>query len=76
MTAAQTGSGLRSRKVDPKRAMQVVRFDQVDDLDESSMIHRAIPQISTGVEKEEEEVLIDLRRNITCKRHWLLGQKS
>lgn len=54
MTAA-AGSGLRSRKVDPKRRMQIYRFDQVDDLDESQSISRNIPQVATGVEKEEEE---------------------
>jgi hypothetical protein len=59
MTAAASGSGLRSRKVDPKRPMSVVRFDQVDDLDESLMVHRAMTHISTGVEKEEEEVCFD-----------------
>jgi hypothetical protein len=59
MTATASSSGLRSRKVDPKRPMSVLRFDQVDDLDESLMVHRAIPQISTGVEKEEEEVCFD-----------------
>jgi hypothetical protein len=56
MTAIQTGSGLRSRKVDPKRAMAVVRFDHVNDLDEDSMTNTTIPKVATGVEKEEEEV--------------------
>jgi hypothetical protein len=55
MTAASS-SGLRSRKVDPKRTMAVIRFDQVDELERDSMINTMIPQAATGVEKEEEEV--------------------
>ncbi|KAJ3288060.1 Enhancer of polycomb-like protein 1, partial [Borealophlyctis nickersoniae] len=48
-------SGLRSRKVDLKKALPVYRYTEVIDLDETSAINRAIPQVATGVEKEEEE---------------------
>lgn len=56
MTPAQSGSGLRSRKIDPKKAMAVLRYDEVDDLEELSAINRSLAKVSTGVEKEEEEV--------------------
>eukprot|EP00842_Homolaphlyctis_polyrhiza_P005502 jgi/Hompol1/5953/HPOL_001836-RA len=50
-----SNSGLRSRKVDNRKPMPIIRYDQVSDLDESSALNRAIPQVATGVEKEEEE---------------------
>lgn len=53
---ASTGGGLRSRKVDIKKHMPIFLFDQTPDLDESSAMNRIIPQVATGVEKEEEEV--------------------
>ena len=65
MTPAQPGSGLRSKKIDPKRPMTVLRFDQVEDLEELSEINRTLTKVSTGVEKEEEEVLnVDCRNTI------------
>jgi hypothetical protein len=54
-----SSAGLRSRKVDHKKAMKILKFDQVDDLDESFNITRVIPQVATGVEKGEEEVSIE-----------------
>ncbi|KAJ3309112.1 Enhancer of polycomb-like protein 1 [Boothiomyces sp. JEL0838] len=35
--------------------MPIFLFDQTPDLDESSAMNRIIPQVATGVEKEEEE---------------------
>ena len=55
--SAVNSSGLRSRKVDIKKALAVYLYHEVSDLDESSTLHRALPQVATGVEKEEEEVL-------------------
>ncbi|KAJ3214544.1 Enhancer of polycomb-like protein 1 [Dinochytrium kinnereticum] len=56
MTAGNTSFGsLRSRKVDFKRSLQVLRWTECPDLDESSSLNRAIPTVATGVEKEEEE---------------------
>ncbi|KND00735.1 uncharacterized protein SPPG_03851 [Spizellomyces punctatus DAOM BR117] len=54
MVSGQT-AGLRSRKVDVKKALLVYRYHEVPDLDESSSLNRAILQVATGVEKEEEE---------------------
>ncbi|KAH6582002.1 hypothetical protein BASA61_008749 [Batrachochytrium salamandrivorans] len=50
-----SGSGLRSRKVDARRPLSIYHFHEAPDLDESSNLNRTIPQVATGVEKEEEE---------------------
>ncbi|KAJ3095955.1 Enhancer of polycomb-like protein 1 [Phlyctochytrium planicorne] len=56
MTAGNTSFGsLRSRKVDLKRSLPVLRWSECPDLDETSSLNRAIPAVATGVEKEEEE---------------------
>ncbi|KAI8854031.1 enhancer of polycomb-like-domain-containing protein [Chytridium lagenaria] len=56
MTAGNTSFGsLRSRKVDLKRSLPVLRWSECPDLDETSSLNRAIPTVATGVEKEEEE---------------------
>jgi hypothetical protein len=47
--------GLRSRKIDFKKNMQVFKYTEVDDIVES-VEHRLLPVVSTGVEKEEEKV--------------------
>ncbi|KAI8824200.1 enhancer of polycomb-like-domain-containing protein [Fimicolochytrium jonesii] len=47
-------SGLRSR-TSVKKAMPVWRYHEVPDLDESASLSRALLQVATGVEKEEEE---------------------
>ncbi|KAJ3024110.1 Enhancer of polycomb-like protein 1 [Thoreauomyces humboldtii] len=52
---AQSGAGLRSRKIDAKRPIPVYRYHEVPDLDQSASLNRAILQVATGVEKEEEE---------------------
>ena len=58
MTPQQPGSALRSRKIDPKKPMGVLRFDQVDEFEDLSVINRSLTKVSTGVEKEEEEVTL------------------
>ncbi|KAJ3397916.1 Enhancer of polycomb-like protein 1 [Lobulomyces angularis] len=47
--------GLRSRKVDFKKGLNVHRQDDLPDLDESNSLNRSNAVIATGVEKEEEE---------------------
>lgn len=49
-------SGLRSRKVDHKKYLQVYRYGDLDDFDEEANVSRITQNINTGVEKEEEEV--------------------
>ncbi|KAJ3413108.1 Enhancer of polycomb-like protein 1 [Chytridiales sp. JEL 0842] len=46
---------LRSRKVDWKKPLPVLRWSECLDLDETASLNRAIPAMATGVEKEEEE---------------------
>ncbi|KAI9357065.1 enhancer of polycomb-like-domain-containing protein [Zopfochytrium polystomum] len=46
---------LRSRKVDLKKPLPVLRWSDCPDLDESASLNRAIPVVATGVEKEEED---------------------
>ncbi|KAJ3287225.1 Enhancer of polycomb-like protein 1, partial [Blyttiomyces sp. JEL0837] len=48
---------LRSRKVDLKKPLPVLRYNECPDLDETASLNRAIPAVATGVEKEEEEVI-------------------
>ncbi|KAI8913284.1 enhancer of polycomb-like-domain-containing protein [Gorgonomyces haynaldii] len=52
---ANGSAGLRSRKIDYKRPLFVYRFDEIDDLEVDALGTKAIPLVSTGVEKEEEE---------------------
>ena len=58
-TPTPGSSSLRSRKLDYKKPLWIYQHDQVSDLDESSALNRTIPQVATGVEKEEEEVFSD-----------------
>lgn len=44
----------RSRKLDYKKPLALVEADGIADIDDEA--YRAIPVVSTGVEKEEEEV--------------------
>lgn len=45
----------RSRKLDGKRVLPIYRASQLPDLDDTLSLSRTLPQVSTGVEKEEEE---------------------
>nr|KAJ3421685.1 Enhancer of polycomb-like protein 1 [Polyrhizophydium stewartii] len=56
MPSGATGSGLRSRKIDNKKSLPIYHYHQALDLDETTAsLNRTIPQVATGVEKEEEE---------------------
>ncbi len=54
MPQPSNSAGLRSRKIDHKKALYVFRSADLED--EAATINRALLNISTGVEKEEEEV--------------------
>ncbi|TPX58415.1 hypothetical protein PhCBS80983_g03138 [Powellomyces hirtus] len=54
MVSGQTGSGLRSRKVDTKRALPVFRYNEVPDLDLPASQNKALLE-ATGVEKGEDK---------------------
>ncbi len=47
----------RSRKLETSRLLEVYRYDQVDDVDDFDGPSRAVVQVATGVDKEEEDEL-------------------
>lgn len=46
----------RARALDATKAMPVFKADEIPDLPDFSAINRAVPQMPTGMEKEEESV--------------------
>ena len=46
----------RARQLDANKALPVYRAEELPDLTEFSTINRAVPQMPTGMEKEEESV--------------------
>ncbi|KAI8393952.1 enhancer of polycomb-like-domain-containing protein [Radiomyces spectabilis] len=48
-------SRFRVKKLSPKHPLPVYKESQLPDLSEDANIQRSVPQIETGVEKEEEE---------------------
>lgn len=46
----------RARALDATKSMPVYRKDEVADLPDYSVLNRAVPQMPTGMEKEEESV--------------------
>lgn len=61
----------RSRKLEYNRSLAVYRYDEVNDFDDYDEPIRSVAQVATGVDKEEEEVLIDLLRSFVtfCVRN-------
>jgi hypothetical protein len=48
----------RSRKLEHNRPLQIFRYDDTVDIDDYDNHMRSAPMIETGVDKEEEEVII------------------
>lgn len=46
----------RARALDPSKPMPIYLADELPDLPEYSAINRAVPQMPSGMEKEEESV--------------------
>ena len=46
----------RARALDASRPMAVYKADEIPDLPDFAAINRAVPQMPTGMEKEEETV--------------------
>lgn len=46
----------RARQLDSNKPLPVYRAEELPDLTELSAINRAVPQMPTGMEKEEETV--------------------
>ena len=54
----------RARALDATKSMPVYKLDEVPDLPDFAAINRAVPQMPTGMEKEEETVRFCTRNNI------------
>lgn len=50
----------RARALDASRPMPVFRADEIPDLPDFATINRSVPQMPTGMEKEEETVSLNL----------------
>jgi len=46
----------RARQLDAYKAMPVYRTEEIPEVADVSVINRAVPQMPTGMEKEEETV--------------------
>lgn len=46
----------RARALDPSKPMPIYLSEELPDLPEYSAINRAVPQMPSGMEKEEESV--------------------
>lgn len=44
----------RARALDASKAMPVFRAEEIPDLSDFAAVNRAVPQMPTGMEKEEE----------------------
>lgn len=47
----------RARALDPSKQMPIFLAEELPDLPEYSAINRAVPQMPSGMEKEEESVI-------------------
>lgn len=54
MAATQQKLFFRARALDVNKPMPVLRTEDVPDLPDFAAINRAVPQMPTGMEKEEE----------------------
>jgi hypothetical protein len=54
MTRSAVGNRFRTRKLSTKQTLAVLRENQIDSVDDDGQ--RNIPQIETGVERQEEIV--------------------
>lgn len=46
----------RARNLDIHKSLPIYRAEELSDLSECAAINRAVPQMPTGMEKEEESV--------------------
>ena len=53
----------RSRKLEYNRPLQIFKYDDAVDIDDYDNPMRAVPLIATGVDKEEEEVSLEILRS-------------
>jgi hypothetical protein len=55
-----TKLSFRARALDPSKPMPIYYAEELPDLHEYSAINRAVPQMPSGMEKEEESVSISM----------------
>lgn len=53
---AMSKLSFRARALDANKAMPIYKLDEIPDLPDFAAINRAVPQMPTGMEKEEETV--------------------
>ena len=77
----------RARALDAAKPMPVYKSEEIPDLPDFAAINRAVPQMPTGMEKEEESVrfaslrkralsmaaMMDLARNEKCQNLCVAG---
>lgn len=67
----------RARALDPSKPMPIYLADELPDLPEYSAINRAVPQMPSGMEKEEESVSIrHIELLVWWKQKFFLRRKS
>lgn len=55
----------RARALDSSKMMPVFRSEEIPDLPDFAAINRSVPQMPTGMEKEEECVSLIISDNVT-----------
>ncbi len=55
-TGKMSKLSFRARALDATKAMPIYKLDEIPDLPDFAAINRAVPQMPTGMEKEEESV--------------------
>lgn len=66
MTRSGAGNRFRTRKLSTKQSLAVLRENQIDSVDDDAQ--RNIPQIETGVERQEEIVCCPLLLSVAIFR--------
>jgi hypothetical protein len=68
--SAMSKLSFRARALDASKSMPVYLGDEIPELPDFAAINRAVPQMPTGMEKEEETVRIYLSQFMGfCVRH-------
>lgn len=63
----------RARALDAARPMPVYKAEDIPDLPDFATINRSVPQMPTGMEKEEETVRLLLSESgHGCPPYWIL----
>ena len=61
----------RARALDATKSMPVYKLDEIPDLPDFAAINRAVPQMPTGMEKEEETVRLCIGNSALFPVHHL-----